>query len=93
MDRLFQIVAVILTGIAAYFLWKGNGENAFAVGVFGAVSFFLSLRFQAKSRLRQTEIEREKESSAGGGNRQLTENAAFDESLNHQEQRTKDEVL
>lgn len=50
MERIFQIVAVILAGIAAYFLWKGNSDGAFVSGVLGAVSFFLSIRFQVKER-------------------------------------------
>lgn len=50
MERIFQIVAVILAGIAAYFLWRGNGDGAFVAGVLGAVSFFLSVRFQVKER-------------------------------------------
>ncbi len=53
MERLFQILAVILAGIAAYFLWTGNGDGAFISAVFGAVSFFLSIRFQVKERLEQ----------------------------------------
>ncbi len=60
MERIFQIIAVILAGVAAYFLWNDNGENAFVVGVFGAASFFLSLRVQTKRRLQ----EREKEAQA-----------------------------
>lgn len=55
MERTFQIVAVILAGIAAYFLWKGNGDGAFIAGVFGAVSFFLSVRTQVKKRNEERE--------------------------------------
>lgn len=50
MERIFQIVAVILAGIAAYFLWQGNGDGAFVSGVLGAISFFLSIRFQLAER-------------------------------------------
>ena len=50
MERIFQIVAVILAGIAAYFLWRDNSDGAFISGVLGAVSFFLSVRFQVKER-------------------------------------------
>ncbi|HJS50797.1 MAG TPA: hypothetical protein VJ781_02770 [Pyrinomonadaceae bacterium] len=50
MDRLFQILAVALAGVAAYFLWAGNRDAFFASAVFGAVSFFLSIRFQVKER-------------------------------------------
>lgn len=50
MDRVFQIVAVILAGIAAYFLWMGNNDGAFVSAVLGCVAFFLSVRFQVKAR-------------------------------------------
>ena len=61
MELAFKLAAVILAGIAAYFLWQGNGDGAFVAAVFGAVSFFLSVRFQVKGRLKQREIEREEE--------------------------------
>ena len=52
MDRFFQILAVILIGVAAFFWWNGNADAAFASAVFGAVSYFLSIRFQVKARLK-----------------------------------------
>ncbi len=61
MDLTFKILAVILGGIAAYFLWQGNADRAFASAVFGAVSFFLSIRFQVKERIKEREAEREEE--------------------------------
>ena len=61
MDRVFQIVAVILAGIAAYFLWTGNKDGAFVAGVLGCVTFFLSIRFQVKERNRVRESERNRE--------------------------------
>jgi hypothetical protein len=57
MDRIFQALAVILIGVAAYFLWSENKDGTFVAAVLGAVAFFLSIRFQAKARLRQHEIE------------------------------------
>ena len=57
MERIFQITAVILIGVAAYFLWRGNTDGTFVSAVFGAVAFLLSVRFQAKERLKQREIE------------------------------------
>lgn len=57
MERLFQILAVVLAGIAAYFLWTGNGDGAFVSAVLGAVSFFLSIRFQVKERNQNRERE------------------------------------
>jgi len=59
MERFFQILAVILGGVAAYFLWQDNADRAFAAAVFGAISFFLSVRAQVKGRLREREAERE----------------------------------
>jgi hypothetical protein len=61
MERVFQIVAVILGGIAAYFLWKGNAEGAFVSVVLGCVAFFLSVRAQVKERNRIREAERAKD--------------------------------
>ena len=57
MDRVFQAVAVILAGIAAYFLWAGNNDGAFVSAVLGCVSFFLSIRAQVKERNRVRESE------------------------------------
>lgn len=51
MERLFQILAVILIGIAAFFLWRGNIDGLFVSAVIGTVCFFLSVRFQVKERL------------------------------------------
>ncbi len=59
MELVFKILAVILAGIAAYFLWRKNADGAFVAAVLGAVSFFLSVRFQVKGRLKQREIEAE----------------------------------
>ena len=57
MERFFQILAVILIGVAAFFLWRGNTDGVFVAAVLGAVSFFLSVRFQVKERLKKREIE------------------------------------
>lgn len=61
MERFFQILAVILAGVAAFFLWKGNGDSAFVSAVLGAVSFFLSVRFQVKESNRMRDEEKAKE--------------------------------
>ena len=52
MERIFQILAAILAGVAAYFLWKGNNDAAFVSGVLACVSFFLGVRTQLKTRNR-----------------------------------------
>ncbi len=57
MERFFQILAVILIGVAAFFLWRGNTDGVFISAVLGAVSFFLSVRFQVKERLKKREVE------------------------------------
>ena len=67
MERVFQIVAVILAGVAAYFLWIGNKDGAFVSAVLGCVSFFLSIRAQVKERRRERE---EEEPSGQGGSRE-----------------------
>ena len=60
MERIFQVVAVIFAGVAAYFLWSGNNDGAFVSAVLGCVAFFLSIRFQVKERNRVREEERDK---------------------------------
>ena len=55
LERIFQVAAVILIGVAAFFLWKGNNDGLFIAAVLGAVSFFLSIRFQVKERMKQKE--------------------------------------
>ena len=56
---IFKILAVILGGIAAYFLWTAKNDAAFASVVGGCVCFFLSVRFEVKerNRLRSAEAE------------------------------------
>jgi hypothetical protein len=61
MERFFQITAVILIGVAAFFWWRGNNDGLFVSAVFGAVAFFFSIRFKVKERLKQREIERQNE--------------------------------
>lgn len=61
MDRLFQIIAVGLIGLAAYFLWTAKTDAAFASAVLGCVSFFLSVRFQMKERNRLRDEDRKRE--------------------------------
>jgi hypothetical protein len=60
MDRIFQLLAVVLAGVAAYFLWAGNNDGAFVSAVLGSVSFFMSVRFQVKERNRVREVERQR---------------------------------
>jgi hypothetical protein len=57
MDRIFQVVAVVFGAAAAYFLWSANGDGAFVSAVLAAAAFFVSVRFQAKERLKAHEAE------------------------------------
>ncbi|MCC6329989.1 MAG: hypothetical protein IT174_15860 [Acidobacteria bacterium] len=61
MERVFQITALGLAAIAAYFLWRHNNDGAFIAAVLGCLSFFLSIRAQVKerNRLRSAEAEAE----------------------------------
>lgn len=87
MELIFRILAVILIGIAAYFLWNGNGENAFVSAVLGAASFFLSIRFQVKDRLRERELEEEEFSESN----LLSDDSAFSGQMGNGQRTTDDE--
>ena len=52
MERLFQILAVALAGVAAYFLFSGRPDAAFVTAVLGVCAFFLAIRFPMKQRNR-----------------------------------------
>ena len=58
-DLLFQVLAVVLAGAAAYFLWSGNRDGAFVSAVLGCVAFLIAIRFQVKARNTVREAERE----------------------------------
>ena len=60
-ETVFQILAVILAGAAAYFLYSGHRDGAFVAAVLGCVAFLLSLRFQVKRRNATREAERNAE--------------------------------
>lgn len=66
MERIFQITAVILIGVAAYFLWQGNTDGTFIAAVLGAAAFFLSVRFQVKERLKSRNDSEAEENSLQG---------------------------
>ena len=65
-ETIFQIVAVVLAGAAAYFLFTGNRDGAFVAAVLGCVSFFLSVRFQVKARNAERDAEREAAQASEG---------------------------
>ncbi|HMQ03770.1 MAG TPA: hypothetical protein PKD26_07630 [Pyrinomonadaceae bacterium] len=60
----FQIASFALALIAAWFLWSGNMDGAFVSAVLGSVSFFLSIRWQVKDRIRTREAEEQDEDQA-----------------------------
>lgn len=62
--RIFQIIAVIFAGAAAYFWWAGNSDFAFAGAIFAICSFFLSIRFQIKTRNDEVIAQRAAETEA-----------------------------
>jgi hypothetical protein len=63
MERIFQITAVGLIGLAAYFFWTGSTDASFASTVLGCVSFFLSIRAQMKERNRTRDEQRQADKS------------------------------
>lgn len=94
MEITFRIIAVILAGIAAYFLWQKNGDGAFIAAVVGAVCFFISVRFQVRGRLNEREAERERREDAENfDSRNALNDVSANEQINeppttNQEQRT-----
>jgi len=63
-ETVFQVIAVVLAGAAAYFLYAGHRDGAFVAAVVGCCSFLLSLRFQAKARNKIRDAERETRKSS-----------------------------
>ena len=59
MIRIFQLMAVVLAGAAAYFFWGGNRDYTFVAIVLGCLAFFLSIRFEVKARNETRAAERE----------------------------------
>jgi 4-hydroxybenzoate polyprenyltransferase len=55
MTLVFQIIAAILVGSAAYFLWQDNFDWALAAFAVGVCSYFLGMRFQIKKRMAERE--------------------------------------
>jgi hypothetical protein len=50
MERLFQILAIVMAAAAGVLFWLGNTDGLFVAAVLGAVCFFISIRFQVKDR-------------------------------------------
>jgi hypothetical protein len=58
-ETVFQVIAVVLAGAAAYFLYTDHRDGAFVAAVVGCCAFLLSLRFQAKARNKIRDAERQ----------------------------------
>jgi len=93
MERFFQILAAVLVGIAAFFLiWRSDAETAFIAAVPGAVSFFLSLRFQVKARLRKREEEkRRRGDEENSGPDLLPDDLVSDDQIDNEQRTTNNE--
>ena len=65
MERVFQFLAVVLVGAAAFFWIRESYEWAFVTGVLGACSFFVAVRFQIRSRMKERDfaVERQDETT------------------------------
>ena len=61
--RFFQVTAVILVGIAAYFLWLGNTDGVFVSLVLSGCAYFLNMRFQIKESLKSRAAAENQESA------------------------------
>ncbi len=59
MERIFQGLAVVLIGVATFFVREGNTDAVFVAAAFGAVCFFLSVRFQIGERVKRRKAEEE----------------------------------
>lgn len=57
LELTFKILAAVLLGIAAFFLWMNNMDAVFVSAVAGAVCFFVSIRFQITEAKKQREME------------------------------------
>lgn len=95
MVNLFKIIAVILLGIAAIFLWRGNYDGVFVSAVLSSVSYFLSFRFEVKERLDAREAERlERELEEMSMNRSiLQERPGLFETEEMEFEKRKEEIL
>ena len=60
MERLFQILAVILAGVAAVFFLGGKWDPAVISAGLGAVGFLLSVGVQSNERVDAREAERQR---------------------------------
>jgi uncharacterized membrane protein YdjX (TVP38/TMEM64 family) len=67
LERIFQVMAAVLAGAAAYAFWYGSKDAGFIAAVLGSVAFFLSIRFQVKERNRIRESDRETAGESGDG--------------------------
>ncbi len=58
LERIFMIAAVLFAASAGYFYWAGSNDAAFISGVLACVAFFLNVRYQSKTRVRELDADR-----------------------------------
>ena len=63
-ERVFQIISVLLAAAAGYLFWIGQRDYTFVAAVLACTAFFLSVRFQVKERNKIREAERELEAES-----------------------------
>lgn len=57
LELIFKILAAVLLGVAAFFLWRNNMDGVFVSAVIGAVCFFVSVRFQITEQKKQGKMD------------------------------------
>ncbi len=61
MERIFQVIAVLLAATAGYFYWAGNEDGLYISAVLGCVAFFFNVRTQVKKRNDELDAARDAE--------------------------------
>lgn len=64
-ERIFQVLAVVLMAVAIYFFWDDNKDYGFVSLVLSCCSFFLSYRFHLKEKHREREIQESSDRRVG----------------------------
>ncbi|HRH46113.1 MAG TPA: hypothetical protein PKY82_31000 [Pyrinomonadaceae bacterium] len=66
LELIFKILAAVLLGVAAFFLWRNNMDGVFVSAVIGAVCFFVSIRFQITERKKNSSTKEHEENTKEG---------------------------
>ena len=59
-ERMFQLFAAALIGVAVYYYLSGNMDRVFVAAVLGSLCFFIGIRFQVKERLQNRDDDRQR---------------------------------